>query len=339
MPELRSSSRGSMICSGRRLTVAPPSVLAFLWTPNRMPTIPLFMMATLILAKPFSPSVRWCFHCSRDVIAPKKLKWHSFSPFSLAAPVNGVSLFGDRRLPAVPHLWIFVRRWRSFSIRSAQGDEAAAQLSSVVTEEVFCHRLCHPVSDFSGGLRLEWGRAARSFLEGLDEAIADELAAVDLPRELDNLINLALRVEGCLNCRRQRRQPTAPWRHLEASSSDAGESPACWGWAMPTGSAPAHATTETGTFSSGVVSVLWQGWPLRPSVSFKSQGPPVKRREKQTLQLHALSCPFDFPYREVRTLVTPFWIQGLRGISWILPLLWDGTSRPFPWPSPLRRGH
>ncbi len=121
MPESRSSSRGSMICSGRRLTVAPPSVLAFLWNPNRMPTIPLFMMATLILAKPFSPSVRWCFHCSRDVIAPKKLKWHSFSPFSLAAPVNGVSLFGDCGLPAVPHLWIFVRRWRSFSTDQPRG--------------------------------------------------------------------------------------------------------------------------------------------------------------------------------------------------------------------------
>ncbi len=70
--------------------MVPPSVLAFLWNPNRMPTIPQFMMVTQILAKPFSPSVRWCFHCSRDVIAPKKQKWHSFSLFSLAVPANGV---------------------------------------------------------------------------------------------------------------------------------------------------------------------------------------------------------------------------------------------------------
>ncbi len=121
MPESRSSSRGSMICSGMRLTVAPPSVLAFLWNLNLMPTILQFMMVILIPAKPFYPSVRWCFHCNRDVIAPKKQRLHSFSHFSLAAPVNGVSLFGDRGLPAVPHLWIFVRRWRSFSTDQPRG--------------------------------------------------------------------------------------------------------------------------------------------------------------------------------------------------------------------------
>ncbi len=121
MPESRSSSRGSMICSGMRLTVAPPSVLAFLWNLNHMPTILQFMMVILIPAKPFYPSVRWCFLCNRDVMAPKKQRLHSFSHFSLAAPVNGVSLFGDRGLPAVPHLWIFVRRWRSFSTDQPRG--------------------------------------------------------------------------------------------------------------------------------------------------------------------------------------------------------------------------
>ncbi len=97
--------------------------------------------------------------------------------------------------------------------RSAQGDEAAAQLSwlsqrkcSVTDYPIQFQNLAEVCGWNEGALRIR-------FLEGLDEAIADELAAVDLPRELDNLINLALRVEG--------RQPTAPWRHLEASSSDA----------------------------------------------------------------------------------------------------------------------
>ncbi len=119
MPESRSSSRGSMICSGRQLTVAPPSVLAFLWNPNRMPTILQFMMATQILAKPFSPSVHWCFHCTRDVIAPKKQKWHSFLSFSLGAPVNGVSLFGDQ--PTAP--------WRHLE---ASSSDAASHLPAEV---------------------------------------------------------------------------------------------------------------------------------------------------------------------------------------------------------------
>ncbi|KAL0162277.1 hypothetical protein M9458_041673, partial [Cirrhinus mrigala] len=65
------------------------------------------------------------------------------------------------------------------------------------------------------------GALRTRFLEGLDHAIADELAALDIPRKLDNVINLALRVEGRLNHRRLRRQPTAPWRHLEAPPLDA----------------------------------------------------------------------------------------------------------------------
>ncbi len=99
--------------------------------------------------------------------------------------------------------------------RSAQGDEAAAQLSrlsqrkcSVTDYAIQFQTLAAACGWNEGGLRAR-------FLEGLDEAIADELAAVD------NLINLALRVEGRLNRRRQHSQPTAPWRHLEASSSDA----------------------------------------------------------------------------------------------------------------------
>ncbi len=77
--------------------------------------------------------------------------------------------------------------------RSAQGDEAAAQLtrlsSSVTDYAIQFQTLAAACGWNEGALRAR-------FLEGLDEAISDELAAVDLPREQDNLINLALRVEG-----------------------------------------------------------------------------------------------------------------------------------------------
>ncbi len=224
--------------------------------------------------------------------------------------------------------------------RSAQGDETAAQLSrcSVTDYAIQSQTLAAACGWIEGALPAH-------FLEGLDEAIADELAVVDLPRELDNLINLALRVEGRLNRRRQGRQPTAPWRHLEASSSDAAS----------------HLPAEVEPMQLGRLRLTPQQRQERLALGlclycgkaghFVLQCPlKVKAHQwsgeswwvplpVQTLQLHALSCPFDSPSREVRTLVTPFWIQGLRGISWILPLLWDGTSRPFPWPRLLRRGH
>ncbi len=105
--------------------------------------------------------------------------------------------------------------------RSAQGDEAAAQLSRLSQRKCSVTDYAIQFQTLAAACGWNEGALRARFLEGLDEAIADELAAVDLPRELDNLINLALRVEGRLNRRRQRRQPTAPWRHLEASSSDA----------------------------------------------------------------------------------------------------------------------
>ncbi len=105
--------------------------------------------------------------------------------------------------------------------RSAQGDEAAAQLSRLSQRKCSVTDYAIQFQTLAAACGWNEGALRARFLEGLDEAIADELAAVDLPRELDNLINLALRVEGRLNRRRQRRQPTTRWRHLEASSSDA----------------------------------------------------------------------------------------------------------------------
>ncbi len=110
MPESLSSSRGSMIFSGRRLTRVPSSVLVFPWSLNLMPTIHRFTMSILMPAKPFSPSARWCFHCSLDVTPQKRLRLHMSSLFSRVTPVNGELPYGDRGLPAVLLLWIFTRR-------------------------------------------------------------------------------------------------------------------------------------------------------------------------------------------------------------------------------------
>ncbi len=115
MPESLSSSRGSMIFRGRRLTGIPSSALAFPWSPNLMPTILRFTMAILMPVKPFSPSVHWCFHCSLDVTPRKRLRWHMSSLFSPAVPANGESPYGDRGLPAVLLLWLFARKWQSSS--------------------------------------------------------------------------------------------------------------------------------------------------------------------------------------------------------------------------------
>ncbi len=102
--------------------------------------------------------------------------------------------------------------------RSAQGDEAAAQLSRLSQKKGSVTDYAIQFQTLESACGWNEGALCARFLEGLDYAIADELAAVDLPRELDSLINLALRVEGRLNRRRQRRQTNTLWRHLESSS-------------------------------------------------------------------------------------------------------------------------
>ncbi len=229
--------------------------------------------------------------------------------------------------------------------RSAQGDEAAAQLSRLSQRKCSVTDYAIQFQTLAAACGWNEGALRARFLEGLDEAIADELAAVDLPRELDNLINLALRVEGRLNRCRQRRQPTAPWRHLEASSSDAASHLPAEAEPMQLGRLRLTPQQRQERLALGLCLYCGKAGhfvlqcPLKVKThqwSGESWWVPLL---VQTLQLRALSCPFDFPSREVRTLVTPCWIKGLRGISWILPLLGDGTSRPFPWPSLLRRGH
>lgn len=61
-------------------------------------------------------------------------------------------------------------------------------------------------------------KALRSrFLEGLDESIQDEIATHELPRDMDSLIDLALRIEARILRRCQRRSVHPFWRLGEGS--------------------------------------------------------------------------------------------------------------------------
>ncbi len=321
----------------------PSSALAFPWSPNLMPTILRFTMAILMPAKPFSPSVHWCFHCSLDVTPRKRLRWHMSSLFSPAVPANGESPYGDRGLPAVLLLWLFARKWRSSS--TDQLREMRRRLSYLG-----CPRERGSVTDYAIQFQTlaaacGWNEGARArFLEGLDYAIADELAAVDLPRELDSLINLALRVEGRLNRRRQRRQANTLWRHLESSSDttspqSADVEPMQLGRLRLTVQQRQERLAQGLCLYCGKAGHFVLQCPLKVKAHQWSGESWWAPSPVQTLQLCTLNCPFDSPSREVLTLATPFWIQGLRGISWILLPLTNGTFRPFPWPNPLLRGH
>ncbi|MGL5597224.1 MAG: DUF4939 domain-containing protein [Aeromonas sp.] len=93
--------------------------------------------------------------------------------------------------------------------RSARGDEAAALLSRLLQKG-------SSVTDYAIRFKTlaaacDWNPSAlrARFLEGLDPAIVDELAATEPPRELDSLIDLALRVEGRLVRRRLLRLPSS----------------------------------------------------------------------------------------------------------------------------------
>lgn len=108
--------------------------------------------------------------------------------------------------------------------RSAQGDEAAAQLARLSQGR-------QSVTDYSIQFRTlaascDWNEAAlrARFREGLDDDIQDEIATQDLPQSLDILVDLALRVEGRLQRRHQRRGAQSPWMLVEGVPSSASTS-------------------------------------------------------------------------------------------------------------------
>lgn len=90
--------------------------------------------------------------------------------------------------------------------RSAQGDEAAAQLGRSVTDYSIVFNTLAATCDWNDG-------ALRSrFFEGLNEEIQDEIASHELPRHLETLVDLALRVEERLCRRHQWRSVHSFWR-------------------------------------------------------------------------------------------------------------------------------
>ncbi|KAI7790520.1 Pol polyprotein [Triplophysa rosa] len=108
--------------------------------------------------------------------------------------------------------------------RSARGDEAAAQLSRMtqgrgsITDFVIRFKTLAAACDWNAG-------ALRArFLDGLSPAIADEIAALDLPRDLEELINLCLRIESRINARRRRNTSPPAWRRRDPNRENGRES-------------------------------------------------------------------------------------------------------------------
>ncbi|KAI7808332.1 Pol polyprotein [Triplophysa rosa] len=104
--------------------------------------------------------------------------------------------------------------------RTAQGDEAAALLSRLTQKGGSLTEYAIRLKTLA--VACDWNASAvrARFLEGLNHAIADELAALNMLKELKALISLALRVEGRLTLQRQLRLSNLPWRSQTASSSD-----------------------------------------------------------------------------------------------------------------------
>ncbi len=99
-------------------------------------------------AKPFYPSALWCSHYSLDITPLKRLKKHTFSHFSRAAPVNGELPYGTLGLLVVWLLSIFARRWRNSSTN--QPRESRRRLSCLVClRERAPSQLCYLVPDSS----------------------------------------------------------------------------------------------------------------------------------------------------------------------------------------------
>lgn len=108
--------------------------------------------------------------------------------------------------------------------RSAQGDEAAARLSRLSQGRSSVTDYAIRFQTLAAACR--WNEAAlrARFLEGLSFPIADELAATEIPRELEDIISLALRVEGRLALRRQLRS-RSNWRSQETRQESTTEAP------------------------------------------------------------------------------------------------------------------
>ncbi|MGL5293673.1 MAG: hypothetical protein ACRC9V_07930 [Aeromonas sp.] len=100
--------------------------------------------------------------------------------------------------------------------RTAQGDEAATQLArlaqkgdSVMEYAIRLKTLAASCGGNTSALRAR-------FLGGLNPSIANELAPLYLPSELEALIKLSVRVESLMIHRQQQRLSNPLWSHLRA---------------------------------------------------------------------------------------------------------------------------
>lgn len=123
----------------------------------------------------------------------------------------GISVW-DTQAPCCTSFDEFRQEMIKLFDRSARGQEAADQLARLrqagrsVTEYAIQFKTLAVSCDWNQG-------ACRSmFRAGLEEVIQDELATIDLPHDFDDLINMALRVEGRLRRRHQLSAPRSPWR-------------------------------------------------------------------------------------------------------------------------------
>lgn len=128
----------------------------------------------------------------------------------------GVAVW-EARAPCCSSFNGFCAEMSSLFDRSARGDEAASQLSRLTQGR-------RSITDYSIQFQTlvaacEWNNEAlrARFLDGLNATIADEIAALDLPRDLEELTNLCLRVESRVNGRR-RPSPTS-WRVRDAGAA------------------------------------------------------------------------------------------------------------------------
>lgn len=111
----------------------------------------------------------------------------------------------DARAPCCQSFDAFRREMEKLFDRSVQGDAAAARLVRLVQDR-------HSVTDYS--IRFKtlatacgWNDSAlrAQFVDGLNDEIQDEIATHDLPSSLDDIIELALKVEARMLLRQHRR--------------------------------------------------------------------------------------------------------------------------------------
>ncbi len=174
MPESLSSLHGSMIFSRRRLTGVPSSALVFFWSPNLMPTIPRFTMAILMPAKPFSPSVCWCFHCSLDITPQKRLRLHTSSLFSrVTARDWGIAIWRSRA-PCCATFAGFSPGDGEAVWPICSGRWGGGSAVSVVSGEMLCDNHAIQFQTLAAACGWNEGTLCVRFLEGLDYAIANK---------------------------------------------------------------------------------------------------------------------------------------------------------------------